>query len=82
MEIFKEEIFGPVVACYKFDSVDEVLERANNTDYGLASYIFSANQHVIEKMTAKLDFGIVGVNTGFISNYKGAFSGRKILDLV
>jgi succinate-semialdehyde dehydrogenase/glutarate-semialdehyde dehydrogenase len=77
MSIFQEEIFAPVVPCYKFDSVDEVIERANNTDYGLASYVFTSNVNISSKLAERLDFGIVGVNTGFISNSIGAFAGRK-----
>lgn len=77
MKIFQEEIFAPVIAIYKFDSVDEVIERANNTDYGLASYIFTSSLTIADKLSERLDFGIVGVNTGFISNSVGAFAGRK-----
>lgn len=39
MDIFKTEIFGPVIACYKFKSLDEVIDRANNTEYGLQGYV-------------------------------------------
>ncbi|MEY3197011.1 MAG: hypothetical protein RLZZ59_379 [Pseudomonadota bacterium] len=77
MDIFREEIFAPVIACYKYDAIDEVIERANNTEYGLSSYIFTNSKSCIEELTRGLDFGMVGVNTGIVSNYKGAFSGRK-----
>ena len=77
MEIFGAEIFAPVLACYRFDEIDEVIARANNTEYGLASYVFSMNQNIIEKLSRALDFGMVGVNTAIVSNYKGAFAGRK-----
>lgn len=77
MNLFKEEIFAPVLACYRFDTIDEVIERANNTEYGLASYVFSNNSKTIQDLSDKLDFGIVGINTAIISNYKGAFGGRK-----
>ena len=70
-------IFAPVVACYRFESNDEVIERANNTDYGLASYIFTSNISIVDKLSERLDFGMVGVNTGMISNSLGAFAGRK-----
>jgi succinate-semialdehyde dehydrogenase/glutarate-semialdehyde dehydrogenase len=75
--IFAEEIFGPVLSLYKFSSDDEVLELANSTDYGLASYIFTNNHKKITKMVNELDFGIVGVNESIISNEIGAFGGRK-----
>lgn len=77
MDIFHEEIFAPVLACYKFDNISEVVGRANNTGYGLASYIFSTNIKTIDRLSAELDFGMVGVNTAIVSNYKGAFAGRK-----
>jgi len=77
MKIFQEEIFAPVVAVYNFDSIDEVIARANNTDYGLASYVFTSNIATANKMSERLDFGMVGVNTGIISNAVGAFAGRK-----
>lgn len=77
MDIFSNEIFAPVLACYKFSSIDEVIARANNTEYGLASYIFSKDQETLERLSSGLDFGMVGVNTAMVSNSKGAFAGRK-----
>ena len=77
MDIFKEEIFAPVLACYRFNELEEVITRANNTEYGLASYIFSKDQKSIDLLSSGLDFGMVGVNTAIVSNYKGAFAGRK-----
>ena len=77
MDIFKEEIFGPVLACYKFNDIDEVIDRANNTNYGLASYVFTQNPVTAKKLVDNLDFGMVGLNSGMVSNYKGAFAGRK-----
>ena len=75
--IFKEEIFGPVMSLYKFTNDDEVIKMANDTNYGLASYIFTNNHKRIWKMIRELDFGIVGVNESVISNEVGAFGGRK-----
>lgn len=77
MDIFKAEIFAPILACYRFNGIDEMIARANNTEYGLASYVFSTNQNTIEAISRELDFGMVGVNTAIVSNYKGAFAGRK-----
>ncbi len=77
MDIFQEEIFAPVLACYRFNELDEAIERANNTEYGLASYIFSRDQKTIDYLSSSLDFGMVGVNTAIVSNYKGEFAGRK-----
>ncbi|MBS2211270.1 NAD-dependent succinate-semialdehyde dehydrogenase [Carboxylicivirga mesophila] len=62
MRVAKEEIFGPVAALYKFSTDDEVLEMANDTEYGLASYIFTNNHARIERFSAELEFGEVQVN--------------------
>ena len=77
MEIFAEEIFGPVFACYKFDSLDEVISRSNNTNYGLASYLYTSNLHTAFKIKDKLDFAMVAINEPVISSFKGAFGGRN-----
>jgi succinate-semialdehyde dehydrogenase/glutarate-semialdehyde dehydrogenase len=62
MRVAQEEIFGPVAAIYKFASDDEVLTKANDTEYGLASYIFTNNHARIERFTEELEFGEVQVN--------------------
>ncbi|TLX78474.1 NAD-dependent succinate-semialdehyde dehydrogenase [Labilibacter sediminis] len=62
MRIAKEEIFGPVAALYKFSTDDDVLEMANDTEYGLASYIFTNNHARIERFSSELEFGEVQVN--------------------
>lgn len=78
MEIFKTEIFGPVLACYKFNNIEEVIARANNTEYGLQSYIYSNDISIAQLMVSKLDFGMVSVNDSMPSaNITGPFSGRK-----
>ena len=77
MDIFKTEIFGPVIACYEFASIDEVIKAANNTDYGLASYIYTNNFKTANQVADSLDYGIVGINESIISNEIGAFGGRK-----
>ncbi len=77
MDIFKEEIFGPVLACYKFDNYDDVVNSANNSDYGLASYVYTENSNRAWQISDKLDYGIVGINESIISNEVGAFGGRK-----
>jgi len=62
MKIVQEEIFGPLASIRSFKTDDEVLEMANNTEYGLASYIFTNNHRRIERFTQKLEFGEVQVN--------------------
>ncbi|MEM7161870.1 MAG: NAD-dependent succinate-semialdehyde dehydrogenase [Bacteroidota bacterium] len=77
MRIFKEEIFGPVVPIYSFTSVDEVIEAANDTNYGLAAYFFGRDYSRIWKVAEELDFGMVGINTGIVSNVAAPFGGVK-----
>ena len=62
MSIFHMEIFGPVASIIKFKNDDEVLKKANNTDYGLASYLFTSNKKRIDKFVDELDFGEIHVN--------------------
>jgi succinate-semialdehyde dehydrogenase/glutarate-semialdehyde dehydrogenase len=62
MCIFHEEIFGPVASIIKFKSDKEVLKQANNTNYGLASYLFTTDKKRITKFINKLNFGEVQVN--------------------
>lgn len=62
MLVFKEEIFGPIAPILSFKTDDEVLELANDTDYGLASYIFTNDHNRIHRFTEELEFGEVQVN--------------------
>lgn len=62
MRVYKEEIFGPIAGIIKFSTDDEVLELANDTEYGLASYIFTNNHSRIERFSEELEFGEVQVN--------------------
>ena len=77
MDIFKEEIFGPVFACYTFENDDKLVEVANNSEYGLASYLYTNDHSKAWQISSKLDYGIVGINESIISNEVGAFGGRK-----
>ncbi len=62
MRVFKEEIFGPIAAFMKFKTDDEVLELANDTEYGLASYLFTNNHKRIQRFTEELQFGEIQIN--------------------
>ncbi len=77
MAISKDEIFGPVSTLHTFESEDEVIERANNTPYGLASYFYTQDLARSWRVSEKLDFGIVGINTGLISTTVAPFGGMK-----
>ena len=75
--IFKEETFGPVAPLFRFKTDDEVIAMANNTEFGLASYFFSRDVGRIWRVAEALDYGMVGVNTGAISNEVAPFGGVK-----
>ncbi len=77
MQIMREETFGPVAAVVRFSSEDEVIAAANDTDYGLASYFYSRDLGRVWRVAERLEYGMVGINTGIISNEVGPFGGVK-----
>jgi succinate-semialdehyde dehydrogenase / glutarate-semialdehyde dehydrogenase len=77
MQLSKEEIFGPVSSIFLFDTEDEAIQLANNTEYGLAAYFFSNNINRIWKIAEQLDYGIIGINEGLISHAEAPFGGVK-----
>ena len=62
MRVFREEIFGPVAGFLRFHTEEEVIDMANDTDYGLASYLFTNNHQRVERFSHELQFGEVQVN--------------------
>ncbi|MET3107155.1 succinate-semialdehyde dehydrogenase/glutarate-semialdehyde dehydrogenase [Oxalobacteraceae bacterium GrIS 2.11] len=77
MLIMSEETFGPVAAVMRFDTEAEVIAAANDTDFGLASYFYSRDIGRIWRVAEKLEYGMVGINTGLISNEVAPFGGVK-----
>jgi len=77
MRVFNEEIFGPVAPVFRFESETEVIEDANNTPFGLAAYFYSRDIGRIWRVSEGLDYGMVGINTGAISNEMAPFGGVK-----
>ncbi|MEY0233003.1 NAD-dependent succinate-semialdehyde dehydrogenase [Providencia manganoxydans] len=77
MDIVHEEIFGPIATLIRFYDEEEVIKRANNTIYGLAAYFFSKDIRRVYRVAEKLQSGMVGVNTGMISNEVAPFGGVK-----
>ncbi|WP_273802305.1 NAD-dependent succinate-semialdehyde dehydrogenase [Proteus vulgaris] len=75
--ILEEEIFGPVAPLVIFENEDEVVHLANNTIYGLAAYFYSENPQRIWRVAENLEYGMVGINTGLISNEVAPFGGIK-----
>lgn len=77
MKIMHEETFGPVAAVIKFSSEDEVIKAANDTEFGLASYFYSRDIGRVWRVAEQLEYGMVGINTGLISNEVAPFGGVK-----
>jgi succinate-semialdehyde dehydrogenase/glutarate-semialdehyde dehydrogenase len=75
--MWREEVFGPVAAIYTFGSESEAVAMANDTEFGLASYLFTADLGRAFRVAERLETGIVGVNRGVVSNPAGAFGGVK-----
>ena len=77
MKVAREETFGPVAPLFKFETEDQVIEMANNTEFGLASYFYSKDMSKIFRVAEELEYGMVGVNTGLISTEVAPFGGIK-----
>jgi succinate-semialdehyde dehydrogenase/glutarate-semialdehyde dehydrogenase len=72
-----EETFGPVAATARFRTEEEAIRAANNTPYGLAAYFYSRDMGRIWRVSEQLEYGILGINTGFISSEVVPFGGMK-----
>lgn len=77
MRVFREEIFGPVAPLFKFSAEQQAIDMANDTEFGLASYFYSRDIGRIWRVSEGLEYGIVGVNEGIISNAAAPFGGVK-----
>jgi len=77
MRVAREEIFGPIAPIFAFDSEEEVLAMANATEYGLAAYFYTLDAKRAWRVTEALEYGMVGHNTGLISNEVSPFGGIK-----
>ncbi len=77
MRVFREEIFGPVAPLMKFSTEEEAIAMANDTEFGLASYFYSRDVGRIWRVSEALEYGIVGINEGIISNEMAPFGGVK-----
>ena len=75
--VFREEIFGPVAPIGGFDSEEEAIERANDTEYGLVAYVFTRDIKRAIRVCEGLETGMVGLNQGMVSNAGAPFGGVK-----
>ncbi len=77
MRVAREETFGPVAPLFRFDTVDDVIAQANDTEFGLAAYFFATDLKKVWKVAEALEYGMVGINTGLISSEAAPFGGIK-----
>ena len=77
MTIAQDEIFGPVAAIQSFEDTDDVIRRANDTQYGLVAYVFTENMKRGMSVCERLDYGMVGLNRGLVSDPAAPFGGSK-----
>lgn len=76
-DCINDEIFGPVAAIQTFSDQDDVIRRANDTEYGLVAYVFSENMKRGLQVCERLDYGMVGLNRGLVSDPAAPFGGTK-----
>jgi succinate-semialdehyde dehydrogenase/glutarate-semialdehyde dehydrogenase len=77
MEVAREEIFGPVAPIFTFEGEAQAIAAANATEFGLAAYFYSRDLARVWRVAEALECGMVGVNTGVISNATAPFGGTK-----
>ncbi|WP_375385366.1 NAD-dependent succinate-semialdehyde dehydrogenase [uncultured Microbacterium sp.] len=80
-DILREEIFGPVLAIVPFDDEDDAVRLANDTEYGLVSYVYTESLSRGQRMIEKLETGMMGLNVGVVSNAAAPFGGWKMSGL-
>lgn len=76
-DCINDEIFGPVAAIQSFNDEEDVIRRANNTEYGLVAYVFSENMSRAMRICERLEYGMVGLNRGLVSDPAAPFGGVK-----
>lgn len=76
-KLLRDEIFGPVAAIQSFRDEQDVITRANDTEYGLAAYLYTRDLSRGLRVSEKLDFGMLGLNRGLMSDPAAPFGGMK-----
>jgi succinate-semialdehyde dehydrogenase/glutarate-semialdehyde dehydrogenase len=77
MQVANDETFGPVAPLFRFETEEDVIEQANDTIFGLASYFYARDLSRVWRVAEALEYGMVGVNTGLISTEVAPFGGVK-----
>lgn len=76
-KVAKEETFGPLAPLFRFSNEEDVIQQANDTEFGLAAYFYARDMNRLFRVAEALEYGIVGINTGIISNEVAPFGGIK-----
>jgi succinate-semialdehyde dehydrogenase/glutarate-semialdehyde dehydrogenase len=76
-KVAKEETFGPLAPIFRFTSEEDVINQANDTEFGLAAYFYTRDMSRVFRVGESLEYGIVGINTGIISTEVAPFGGIK-----
>jgi succinate-semialdehyde dehydrogenase/glutarate-semialdehyde dehydrogenase len=77
MKVAREETFGPVAPLFRFDTIEDVIQQANDTEFGLAAYFFAGYLKKVWRVAEALEYGMVGINTGLMSTETAPFGGIK-----
>jgi succinate-semialdehyde dehydrogenase/glutarate-semialdehyde dehydrogenase len=77
MRVAREETFGPLAPLFRFSDEADVVRQANDTEFGLAAYFYSRDLARVFRVAEALEYGMVGINTGLISNEVAPFGGMK-----
>ena len=75
MKVAREETFGPVAPLFRFETVEDVIAQANDTEFGLAAYFFAGDLKKVWRVAEALEYGMVGINTGLMSSETAPFGG-------
>ncbi|UWM85809.1 NAD-dependent succinate-semialdehyde dehydrogenase [Rhizobium sp. SRDI969] len=81
MQVAREETFGPLAPLFRFRDEEDVIEQANDTEFGLASYFYARDLSQVFRVAEALEYGMVGVNTGLVSTAEAPFGGVKMSGL-
>ncbi|MBY5739477.1 NAD-dependent succinate-semialdehyde dehydrogenase [Rhizobium leguminosarum] len=77
MKVAREETFGPVAPLFRFDTVEDVVNQANDTEFGLAAYFYAGDLKKVWRVAEALEYGMIGINTGLMSSETAPFGGIK-----
>ncbi|ARO28117.1 succinate-semialdehyde dehydrogenase (NADP(+)) 1 [Rhizobium sp. NXC14] len=77
MTVAREETFGPVAPLFRFETVEDVIAQANDTEFGLAAYFYAGDLKKVWRVAEALEYGMIGINTGLMSSETAPFGGIK-----